>query len=262
MKSRNRKAFTLIELIIVIVVLGILAAIAIVGYRSLIDRTQSSSVETSARDFDARLRQTAAAGSAKYTINGNDGDITDTDPRKSVYLLEMLEGAVVPDQSVASDKLSGGSLRVLVYNAGGGSGDWTRLTCGTATSQPCPDNPDVNEYDNTDTTWIQDGTDGLLPGQYASAFNTGEILCIQFHKSGKDIFMGWPGAYPNATGVEPTSSTKAVVSEDIDKACDGADGLITSPADANITPVTAAADGSAKYFDLQSAEVTDTSWGS
>jgi len=47
--QKLRKAFTLVELIVVIVVLGILATIAIVGYRAVIDQTSQRSIEEAAR---------------------------------------------------------------------------------------------------------------------------------------------------------------------------------------------------------------------
>lgn len=57
---RSRRAFTLIELIIVIVILGILAAIAIVGYQAVINRANESKVEQAALSYDRSLRALAA----------------------------------------------------------------------------------------------------------------------------------------------------------------------------------------------------------
>lgn len=260
-KNRIRKAFTLIELIIVIVVLGILATIAILGYKTVIDKTNRSSVETSARNFDRALRTVAGFGSSDYTINGNEGDVTDTDPRKSVYLLDMLDKGDVPDQGKDSTALAAGSLRVLVYNGGSGaSAKWTRLTCETASSAVCLHNP-ADAFDNTTSTHVGDNANGKLPGFYQTTLNTGEFSCVQFHKSGQNIYMGWPGAY-GATGVEPTTSTTATVSPDITKACATADGVSAGTALTGADAVQAAADGSASYYDLAGAQVSDSSWGS
>ena len=52
---RGRKAFTLIELIIVIVIIGILAGIAVVGYQAVIKRSAEAALQQSARAFDKEV---------------------------------------------------------------------------------------------------------------------------------------------------------------------------------------------------------------
>jgi prepilin-type N-terminal cleavage/methylation domain-containing protein len=64
----DRKGFTLIELIVVIVILGILAAIAVVGFGSTIDRSRQERVESAARSFDREYRALLAYESG--TANG------------------------------------------------------------------------------------------------------------------------------------------------------------------------------------------------
>ena len=49
---RGRKAFTLIELIIVIVIIGILAGIAVVGYQAVISKSRVEAAKQTARAFD------------------------------------------------------------------------------------------------------------------------------------------------------------------------------------------------------------------
>jgi prepilin-type N-terminal cleavage/methylation domain-containing protein len=49
---QRRKGFTLIELIVVIVIIGILATIAVVGFSALISTTRQAAVEKSAQAFD------------------------------------------------------------------------------------------------------------------------------------------------------------------------------------------------------------------
>jgi prepilin-type N-terminal cleavage/methylation domain-containing protein len=65
MKKRNEKGFTLIELLIAIVVVGILAAVAIVGIGGLTN-TGNKSACTSSKD------SAAAAAAAFYANNLND----------------------------------------------------------------------------------------------------------------------------------------------------------------------------------------------
>mgnify|MGYP000447812118 CR=1 FL=1 len=138
MKNRSRRAFTLIELIIVIVVLGILATIAIVGYKAVIDRTNQSSAVTSAQSFSRELNSLASNGD---TVNNNPND---TDPRKPYLFLEMIAKGDIPDQYTTTSELGRNQVRVLMYNpAGTGASQWTRLFCdGTTESAggntPCP----------------------------------------------------------------------------------------------------------------------------
>jgi prepilin-type N-terminal cleavage/methylation domain-containing protein len=54
--TRRRHAFTLIELVVVVVIIGILAAIAVVGFGSLIDKTRQERVNAAARSFDREYR--------------------------------------------------------------------------------------------------------------------------------------------------------------------------------------------------------------
>lgn len=48
MLSRSRKAFTLLELIVVIVILGLLAALAIPTFQTIINKSKNQTAETSA----------------------------------------------------------------------------------------------------------------------------------------------------------------------------------------------------------------------
>ena len=59
MWTRTRKAFTLLELIVVIVILGILAALAIPTFNAVIDRAKDSNVKSAAASFDRNVRALA-----------------------------------------------------------------------------------------------------------------------------------------------------------------------------------------------------------
>jgi len=69
--TAKRKAFTLVELIVVIVILGILASVATVGYNSVISRSSTEAARAEANSVDREVRALLA-----YSANGT---ITQTD---------------------------------------------------------------------------------------------------------------------------------------------------------------------------------------
>jgi hypothetical protein len=187
MRSRFSKAFTLIELIVVIVVLGILATIAIVGYRAVIDQTNQRSVEEAARSFDRQINTMASFGQEE--------DLSNVDPRNTQLILDMLRGNVdpslqiedIPDSEVMTANLKASTLRVLIWNAGAGagSGSWTRL-CNGSPGSGTACNAEAAGLIADPLSSIDHGD--LAPYEDASSVTVGEV-CLVFRKNNASAFL-------------------------------------------------------------------------
>jgi type IV pilus assembly protein PilA len=110
MLNRTKKAFTLLELIVVLLVLGVLAAIAVPTYTTL----KTNSVK---RSVDSTLQAIDRAGEAAYASNTNltdgatgtaaaegisdNGDFDITDDTAGNITVQLTSGTIVCSGSVA-----------------------------------------------------------------------------------------------------------------------------------------------------------------
>ena len=108
------KGFTLVELLIVIVILGILATVTVFAVRGITDQGQ-----TSACNADKKTMQTAVE--AYYAQNGTTADVTEADLVTEGLLVEQSAGIDIVDGSTPADTTDGVVNLVWADTSGDGS---------------------------------------------------------------------------------------------------------------------------------------------
>jgi prepilin-type N-terminal cleavage/methylation domain-containing protein len=115
MKMKNEKGFTLVEIIAVLVILGILAAVAVPRYMSLTSDAKNAAAETAIAEAKARVNQAAAqyillndGALPQYSnISGNLG--TDAGDFSLAYAASGTTGVAITATGVAGGPADGGT---------------------------------------------------------------------------------------------------------------------------------------------------------
>ena len=68
-KMQNQKGFTLVELMVVVVILGILVAIAVPVYNSVTEKAEASAIQANLRTLDGAIMQAKVTETGTITWN-------------------------------------------------------------------------------------------------------------------------------------------------------------------------------------------------
>ena len=117
-KMKNKKGFTLVELIVVLVILAILAALLVPALTGYIDRARKEAIVAETRSV-VMATQTVVA--EKYGAKAGDVTIADAD-KTTIKNLAEVTGTI---GDIAIDKATGSDYNGMVKSVGYTQGNWT-----------------------------------------------------------------------------------------------------------------------------------------
>lgn len=150
--NKSKSGFTIVELLIVIVVIGILAAITIVAYNGIQRRAQISTAQSELSKIDKAIRMSEAdksrypTNAAEWTQILKDANMFDNtrDPAKKAFMVcyNATEYAIIASTPILKE--ANGEPHYFVSSKTGGIGtfNWNTATPGTYTiDRGCAQSP-------------------------------------------------------------------------------------------------------------------------
>ena len=112
-KGRNQKGFTLVELMVVVVIIGVLVAIAVPVYSNVTAKANRNAVEANLRTIDGAI--------SAYQVTNDVTDATSVNEEQAKTMLqEWPSGPDKVEYGVANGRAT--------VTKGDGTGDWFTLT--------------------------------------------------------------------------------------------------------------------------------------
>lgn len=131
MMNRTKKAFTLLELIVVVVVLGILALVAVPSFTGVINNSRGSVAENTAASIARDANALAAFNSGSGANETNDGNI---DAAVAEVGLDTADGWAVDTSSTAGAQIAlskNGATDTYCISVTAGTPDRATVASGT-----------------------------------------------------------------------------------------------------------------------------------
>lgn len=132
MKLKNNTGFTIVELLIVIVVIGILAAITIVAYNGVQQRAKNVQYQTDAVNIDKKAEAVNAdTSSYPQTSTAFTGDLGSLPSNVGVVVVTSAPTSAF--QSVATDPTAASTAFAVSLNSSTGKKTYAIKVCGAST---------------------------------------------------------------------------------------------------------------------------------